>query len=243
MTPDPSERKATPVFSGVLQYFPNAIAAVARLSKIGNDKHNLGGPLRWRREKSSDHGDSLIRHQMEFDKIDPDTGEYHAIAVAWRALAQAELLEESKAMSKFMSPSEKLLDFLRSIESLRLVAYNPTPNDVWTIGYGHTRGVKAGDICLLGQADEWLRKDLTPVVQAINRSVTAPLTQNQFDALCSLVFNIGVTAFEESHLLVLLNDRKYAAAADEFLKWDHQNGVELPGLKRRRKLERDMFLA
>lgn len=95
--PDESQqRKATPIFSGVMRYFPDALAAVARLSKAGNDKHNPGQPLHWSRGKSSDHGDCIARHQIEFDKIDPESGEFHAAAVAWRALAQLQLLEENR---------------------------------------------------------------------------------------------------------------------------------------------------
>ncbi len=96
---DSTERKDTPIFSGVIRYFPLALAAVARLSKIGNDKHNPNEPVRWSREKSSDHGDCLIRHQIEFDEIDQDSGEYHAAAVVWRALAQLQLLEEQRLFS------------------------------------------------------------------------------------------------------------------------------------------------
>lgn len=94
ITSDSQERKNTPIFTGVIRYFPDALAAVARVSKIGNDKHNPGEPLHWSREKSTDHGDCIVRHQIEFDEIDKDTGEYHAAQVAWRALAQLQLLEE-----------------------------------------------------------------------------------------------------------------------------------------------------
>lgn len=93
------ERKDTPIFSGVMRYFPLALAAVARVSKAGNDKHNPGEPMHWARGKSDDHGDCLIRHQMEHDQIDPEVGEYHAAMVAWRALAQLQLLEEARASS------------------------------------------------------------------------------------------------------------------------------------------------
>lgn len=96
LTDDAKARKETPLFSGCLRYFPRALAAVARLSKKGNDKHNPGEPLHWSRDKSNDHGDCLVRHQVEYDCIDPETGEYHATAVAWRALAQLELLEEAR---------------------------------------------------------------------------------------------------------------------------------------------------
>lgn len=96
ITSDANTRKETPIFSGVLRYFPDALAAVARMSKAGNDKHNPGEPLHWAREKSTDHGDCIVRHQIEFDQIEPDSGEYHAVAVAWRALAQLQLLEEQR---------------------------------------------------------------------------------------------------------------------------------------------------
>jgi hypothetical protein len=67
---------------------------VAKLSKLGNDKHNPGEPLNWSREKSTDHGDCIVRHQLEAEKLDPDTGLLHAAAVAWRAMAQLEVLLE-----------------------------------------------------------------------------------------------------------------------------------------------------
>ncbi len=107
---DSGERKDLPVFTGVLQYFPLALLEVARVSKIGNDKHNPGEPLHWAREKSKDHGDCIVRHQIEFDKIDADNGgEFHAAAVAWRALAQLQLLEEARKGSKSDTLREQFL--------------------------------------------------------------------------------------------------------------------------------------
>lgn len=88
------ERKNAPVFSGVLEYFPDALMAVAELSKIGNDKHNPGQALNWSKNLSNDHGDCLVRHQLEYNKIDEDTGLPHAVSVAWRALAQLQILLE-----------------------------------------------------------------------------------------------------------------------------------------------------
>lgn len=93
ITTDSAERKDAPVFSGVMKYFPKALAAVAQLSKIGNDKHNPGQPLHWSREKSSDHGDCIARHQLEAGTIDTD-GRLHDEKVAWRALAQLEIAIE-----------------------------------------------------------------------------------------------------------------------------------------------------
>lgn len=84
---DAAERKAAPVFSGVLRYFPDALAEVARVSKAGNDQHNPGQPLHWDRSKSTDEGDALVRHQLEAGTRDSD-GQRHSAKVAWRALAQ-----------------------------------------------------------------------------------------------------------------------------------------------------------
>lgn len=84
---EPAGRKATPLYSGCLAYFPDALEAVARLSAIGNAKHNSGEPLHWAREKSGDHADALARHLLDHGMIDPDTGLSHTVAVAWRALA------------------------------------------------------------------------------------------------------------------------------------------------------------
>lgn len=86
-----NDRKATPLASGVLDYFPNALAAVARLSKAGNDKHNPGQELHWSRDKSGDHADTIMRHLVDRGTVDPEDGMLHDIKVAWRALA---LLEE-----------------------------------------------------------------------------------------------------------------------------------------------------
>lgn len=87
---DAQERKSAPIYSGVLKYFPDAIAAVAQLSKIGNDQHNPGQLLHWAREKSADHHDCLIRHAMDAGTIDTD-GVRHSAKVAWRALAALQL--------------------------------------------------------------------------------------------------------------------------------------------------------
>lgn len=83
-------RKNLPVTTGVLDYFPLAIAYVALISKRGNDKHNPGEPLHWAREKSADHLDCIGRHLMEHGGTD-ENGMLHDGALAWRALANLQL--------------------------------------------------------------------------------------------------------------------------------------------------------
>ena len=86
LTTDSDERKELPIATGVLDYFPLALAEVARCSKVGNDKHNPGQPLHWDRAKSTDESDCLIRHFLERGTVDTD-GIRHSAKVAWRALA------------------------------------------------------------------------------------------------------------------------------------------------------------
>ncbi len=87
---DAKERKAIPIATGCLDYFPNALAEVAKISKAGNDQHNPGEPLHWARGKSTDHADTIVRHLMERGTVDTD-GTRHSAKLAWRALA---LLQE-----------------------------------------------------------------------------------------------------------------------------------------------------
>lgn len=86
LTTDPAERKAAPIATGVLDYFPDALMEVARVSQIGNDQHNPGEPLHWAKEKSQDEADALMRHLADRGTFDTD-GARHSGKVAWRALA------------------------------------------------------------------------------------------------------------------------------------------------------------
>lgn len=87
---DPKERKKLPVTTGVLDYFPDALAAIAEVSRVGNDQHNLGETLHWDRSKSTDHADCIGRHLLERGKLDSD-GLRHSAKLAWRAFAQLQL--------------------------------------------------------------------------------------------------------------------------------------------------------
>jgi len=97
---DAKSRKETPIASGVLDYFPDAIAHVARCSFVGNEQHNPGQPLHWDRSKSKDHADCLIRHFMERGTVDSD-GVRHSAKLAWRALAMLQTEIESTAQMDF----------------------------------------------------------------------------------------------------------------------------------------------
>jgi len=140
-----------------------------------------------------------------------------------------------------MKTSKKGIELIKKYEGLKLKAYKCSAG-VWTIGYGHTKNVKQGDVITEGQAEILLIYDLFDFENCIKKNVTIPLTQNQFDALVSLCFNIGCGNFLKSTLLKKLNEGKIAEAAKEFLKWNKADGKELAGLTKRRQEEMELFL-
>lgn len=142
---------------------------------------------------------------------------------------------------KPMKLSKQGLDLLREFEGCKLVAYRCQAG-VWTIGVGHTATAKPGMNITTERAMDLLKADVAKFEMAVNRLVLAQLTQNQFDALVSFVFNVGVGAFEKSTLLKKLNANDYIGAADQFPKWVRAGGVVSKGLERRRSVERAFFL-
>jgi lysozyme len=142
-----------------------------------------------------------------------------------------------------MLVSNKAKDLLKGFEGLQLTAYK-CPAGVWTIGYGSTGShVKPGMTITKEQADILLNKDITPREDKLTRILgRTPTTQNQFDALFLLAYNIGMGAFEKSTLLRLHRNAQYEEAADEFLKWNKAGGKVLNGLTRRRSVEREVYI-
>lgn len=138
--------------------------------------------------------------------------------------------------------SPKGITLIKKHEGCRLRAYL-CPARVWTIGYGHTGDVKAGQTITQAQADALLLRDLAERFEPhVNAMVKVKLSQNQFDALVSLAFNIGVGALRASTLIRKLNAGDYAGAADQFKVWRMGGGKVLPGLVTRRAEEAKLFL-
>ena len=141
-----------------------------------------------------------------------------------------------------MKTSPKGIALIKEFEGLRLRAYK-CPGGVWTIGYGHTAGVKAGMVITEAQAEDFLKEDLFSCENAVNNQKLS-INQNQFDALVSLIYNIGIGNFQKSTLLrkarVNPNDN---SIMDEFLKWVYSKGRVLPGLQRRRIREMKLYFS
>jgi len=140
-----------------------------------------------------------------------------------------------------LSYSDQGLALTEQFEGLQLTAYQD-PVGVWTIGYGHTGAdVQPGLTITQEQASDLLLQDVSGAVAAVNRLVTIPLTQNQFDALVDFTFNVGQGNLASSTLLRELNAGNTAGAAAQFLVWVYAKGVELPGLVTRRQAEAALF--
>ena len=140
-----------------------------------------------------------------------------------------------------MTPSQTCISLIQSFENCRLAAFLPTPKDRWTIGWGHTDGVQEGETCTQAQADAWFVDDLSDFAEGVSDHLTTPTTQNQFDALVSLAYNIGLENFETSTLLHMHNAGRYTDAANAFAAWCHQDGQVLQGLVRRRAAEAALY--
>ncbi|WP_353122114.1 lysozyme [Dysgonomonas capnocytophagoides] len=129
---------------------------------------------------------------------------------------------------------------IQEFEGLELKAYK-CPAGVWTIGYGHTKGVKQGDVITPAQATAYLQADLADAEKAVN-SQNLKISQNQYDALVSFTFNVGTGNFLKSTLLkkVKINPDE-TSIRSEFAKWKYGSGKVLPGLVCRREAEANLY--
>ncbi|MGJ8514681.1 Lysozyme RrrD [Carnimonas sp. R-84981] len=143
-----------------------------------------------------------------------------------------------------MKASTRALSLIEAFEGLNFDAY-PDPGSgaqPWTIGYGHTRGVRHGDRATPRQIVGYLQMDIANAEHNVNRYVSVDITQNQFDALIDFVFNLGAGNFSTSTLLKKLNAGDIEGAASEFPRWVHSGGKVMSGLVSRRHAEQSLFM-
>ena len=139
-----------------------------------------------------------------------------------------------------MKISNKGIDLIKHFEGCETEAYK-CPAGVWTIGYGHIKGVQEGQVITETQAHEMLVEELKEYENYILNAVEVDLNQNQFDAMVSWVYNLGPTNLKSSTLLKELNSKNYNAAAQEITKWNKAGGKVLTGLVKRREAEASLF--
>ncbi|MEO3357228.1 lysozyme [Acinetobacter haemolyticus] len=153
---------------------------------------------------------------------------------------------DTTAVTGLRDISEKGYEIIREFEGFRSTAYRDT-GGVWTIGFGTIRypngvKVKQGDTCTRGQAELWLKNDCLWVDACLDKYVKVKVSQNQFDALASFVYNVGETQFIKSTMLSLINQNNLTAAANQFDRWIFDNGKRIQGLVNRRAKEKTLFL-
>lgn len=142
-----------------------------------------------------------------------------------------------------MKPSKNCINLIKKWEGVKLTSYK-CPSNVWTIGYGTTRyrdgsSIKEGDKINMEMAEDLLLHDVTFIC---NRLPNLKINQNQLDAICSFIYNVGVYAFINSTLFKLMRiNPNDPLIGDEFLKWKKSNGKVLQGLLNRRIEERNLY--
>lgn len=140
-----------------------------------------------------------------------------------------------------MQISDEGLDLIKHFEGCELEAYQDAVG-VWTIGYGHTKGVEEGDKWTQEKADFMLFRELEEEYEDyVNNYVHVPLHQQQFDALCSWVYNLGPSNLKSSTLLKKLNNEEYDQVPKQIKRWNKAGGKVLAGLVRRREAEALLF--
>ncbi len=139
-----------------------------------------------------------------------------------------------------MRTSGQGVALIKKFEGCELKAYQCSAN-VWTIGYGHTRGVKEGDEISADKAEYILLEDLIEFEKYVDQLVTVSLNQDQFDALVAWTFNLGPTNLKESTMLLRLNEAQYDDVPAQMARWNRSGGEVLEGLNRRRKAEGLLF--
>lgn len=140
-----------------------------------------------------------------------------------------------------MKLNDQGIDLIKEFEGCQLDAYLDMVGKP-TIGYGTTgTDIHLGLHWTQEDCDKILLADLDHVQMQIKKVLDVDLTDNEFSALCSLVYNIGIGNFKSSTMLHCLNEREWDLAAAEFSKWDHAGGREVPGLLKRRLAEKELF--
>lgn len=140
-----------------------------------------------------------------------------------------------------MTTSRKGIQLIKDFEGLKLESYK-CPAGVWTIGYGHTKGVKPNMVIDQMRADDLLIEDIAPIERLLN-DLRINFRQEQFDALVSWIFNLGANAFQKSTLYIRIgSNASDEEITDEIVKWVNANKKPLLGLKKRRIAEANMFL-
>ena len=141
-----------------------------------------------------------------------------------------------------MEISDKGIKLIKEFEGLELTSYL-CPAKVWTIGYGHIKGVQEGMEWTEEHAEAALKEEVVGYCRYVEEYVKVPLNQNQFDALVSWTYNLGPTSLKKSTMLKVLNKGNYDEVPEQIKRWNKARGQVLNGLVRRRDAEAELFVS
>jgi len=139
-----------------------------------------------------------------------------------------------------MKTSPVGIELIKRFEGLRLKAYK-CPAGMWTIGYGRTFNVSEGMEIPKEQAEAFLKEDLKVYEDSVNDGIEIKITQNQFDAMVSFCFNLGIKAFNDSYIKKYTNEKRFPEVREQFMRFVYAGGKKLDGLIKRRKAEADLY--
>ena len=139
-----------------------------------------------------------------------------------------------------MKISQEGISLIKKFEGCEYNSYKCAA-DVLTIGYGHTKDVKEGDLVTQQEAENLLTKDLEEFEESVIEAVDMPMSQHQFDALVSWTFNLGPNNLKSSSMLKVLNSGNYEDVPEQIKRWNKAGGKVLDGLIRRREAEALLF--
>lgn|GEM_PF-4373417 len=191
--------------------------------------------------------EELIQLNPDLDHTDLQPGQKIIVPYEsenFNRRSNQQTLEENSAIIR--TPINELqisalgIEHIIEFEGFSAKAYQCTAGQ-WTIGYGHTRTAKKGLVISSDKAEELLKIDLNQHIGELKDLVKVPLTQNEFDALASLIFNIGSDQFGDSTLLKVLNQGEYDQVPAQIKRWNKVDGRVVRGLERRRESEAQLF--
>jgi GH24 family phage-related lysozyme (muramidase) len=229
-------------------------AAILPFAQIATEVlHRLGGQYAdLAQQVERDAREQELQTQIEDVEAEKEPAEPTFPELRTIEFLKAELIDEADGPAVEDSPAprrinEAGLELIKSFEGRQLNA-RPDAVGEWTIGHGHTSAMGPPEVVqgmriTPAEAEAILREDLRPFEQAVESALTIETTDDQFAALVSFAFNVGIESFASSTLLRKHNAGDFAGAADEFLRWTIAGGQEPPGLVRRREAERDLYLS
>jgi lysozyme len=204
--------------------------------------HDVSADLRAHEAKCEERWKTIFSETADIKKEMNDLKQYFKNGYVWWLWVYGYAFNcfFNRSRNNLVNISEEGISLIKKFEGCELRSYQDAV-DVWTVGYGHTKDVKPGQMITKEEAEEMLIEELTEYCSYVETAVEVPLHQNQFDALVSWTYNLGPTNLNSSTMLKKLNAGEYEDIPEQIKRWNKAGGKVLPGLERRRLAESLLF--